>query len=198
MKAGEAIDDLQKALDDLIAKNEKTVSIDALKNYLSLLRKDAENSNEIDRIQHEKVQSQFVDASQRNIAAYNAKISISLEMFKSVILAGQTALKSSMIINGGAAAALLAFIGHALSSPSFDTPIKGIVFSLFIFCAGVLVSAIAAGTTYFSQALYNNEKPILIKIGSFVNFITISLVLSSYALFGYASYVAYKVFSQVV
>ena len=198
MKASEAIDDLQKALDDLIARNEKTVSIDALNNYLSLLRKDAENSHEIDRIQHEKEQSQFVDASQRNIAAYNAQISMSLEMFKSVIVTGQAALKSSMIINGGAALALLTFIGHALSSPSFNTPIKGIVSALLIFCAGVLGSGVAAGTTYLSQLSYSADKALWRKIGGVFHILTTCLVIIAYFLFGYASYTAYEFFCKVV
>jgi hypothetical protein len=40
-----------------------------------------------------------------------------LELFKSVIESGQTAIKSLIAINGGAAVALLAFLGNMLTKP---------------------------------------------------------------------------------
>jgi hypothetical protein len=44
-----------------------------------------------------------------NLAEYKASAEFSLEQLRSVIVAGQAALKSAILINGGAAVALLDF-----------------------------------------------------------------------------------------
>ena len=57
------------------------------------------------------------------LAQYNAEraaeLSFDIEMFKSVIIAGQAALKSAILINGGATVALLAFIGSQYCPVNF-------------------------------------------------------------------------------
>jgi hypothetical protein len=58
-----------------------------------------------------------------DLARYQAELQLSIEQrrgnhaaqlegFKSVITAGQNAIRSSFLLNGGAAVAILAFIGH--------------------------------------------------------------------------------------
>jgi primosomal replication protein N len=72
-----------------------------------------------------------------------------VEMFRSVILAGQNALRTAFLMNGGATVALLAFLGK-LSDRHQD---KIAVFSsaMVIFVAGVFAITIASGVTYLSQ-----------------------------------------------
>lgn len=70
-----------------------------------------------------------------------------LESFKQVITLGQSAVKSITLINGGAAVALLAFIGHLTSAATTKLQVFPFAESLRFFVAGVFFSALASGTT---------------------------------------------------
>jgi hypothetical protein len=75
-----------------------------------------------------------------------------VEMFRSVIQAGQNALRSAFLMNGGASVALLAFVGHLSSVAPKKVPM--LAPSLATFVGGVLVAALASGVTYLSQWFY--------------------------------------------
>lgn len=118
-----------------------------------------------------------------------------LEMLRSTIAIAQSALKSSLLINGAAAVALLAFIGNVWSSKEHIPTVLGVANAMGFFVSGVLTAAVAAGFAYLAQAGYGNE------FGHASRFIGVSGhalaaagVISSYVLFGYASYLAYHAF----
>ncbi|MGB8951973.1 MAG: hypothetical protein WCC06_04825 [Candidatus Aminicenantales bacterium] len=119
-----------------------------------------------------------------------------LEMSKSIISAGQAALKASMLINGGAAVALLAFFGNIWSKELLKDASISLVCSLTSFGIGILISAIAAGSTHLTQLFYgltfrtkeleekeNKKRKINLFLGHICNFITIALVIWSYIIF---------------
>ncbi|MBW4936170.1 hypothetical protein [Marinobacter sp. F4206] len=68
------------------------------------------------------------------------------EHFRSVISMAELALKSAILVNGGACIALLTFIGNVSSSGS-----KLIVFGLFAFASGVFLDAVATFLAYLTQ-----------------------------------------------
>ena len=72
-----------------------------------------------------------------------------LEMFRSVITSGQGAIKSSLLLNGGAAVALLAFIAH-LAELQRDK-VSEFASCLLLFAFGVLAIVVTSGCTYLSQ-----------------------------------------------
>src|SRR5205823_6150772 len=74
-----------------------------------------------------------------------------LEMFRSVITSGQNAIRSSFLLNGGAAVALLAFIGHLAQFKAERVP--EFAACLLPFAYGVLAIAVTSGFTYLSQWL---------------------------------------------
>ena len=115
-----------------------------------------------------------------------------LEMFRSVITSGQGAIKSSFLLNGGAAVALLAFIGHLAQ---FNA-IKVAIFapSMLPFALGVLAIAITAGFMYLSQWLYASTHPSARKAGFIFNILCILLGLSSYGLFAWGLLSTYRLF----
>lgn len=85
------------------------------------------------------------------------KNAANLEMFKSIIEAGQTAIKTGTVINGGAALGLLAFIGNlATKQPGQSVE----VFSnpLVFFMAGVASAGICSVFRYLSQAGYQKNE----------------------------------------
>ncbi len=102
-------------------------------------------------------------------------------MFRSVIGAGRFALQSSILVNGGAAVAILAFIGSPWALEAKPTMIPGLADSLGTLAFGVLATVVAAGMTYIGQALYSEERTQT--FGHVVTVLTIGLVLASYIAF---------------
>lgn len=74
----------------------------------------------------------------------------SLAGFNSANRAGREAMKASILINGGAAVALLAFLGH-LATVAKQT-IAGFTPPLLLYVGGLLFGTIGLGCAYFAQA----------------------------------------------
>lgn len=125
-----------------------------------------------------------------------------LEMFRSVITAGQNAMRTSLLLNGGAAVALLAFIGHLATCSSTGTcaglkpVIHGLSISLSMFALGALCATVLAGLTYLSQWFYaaGDAGNWQNKTGFVLNIGCILLGISSYGIFSYAVFHAVKIF----
>jgi hypothetical protein len=79
---------------------------------------------------------------------YPVQAAIELEVFKGANERGASAIKSSMIINGGSAVALLTLIGHLASIPNTHLHIKLITKALSFFVGGVWCALIATGLAY--------------------------------------------------
>ncbi len=187
MKAIDVLKEIRQALSQTRQQGHSTVSIDAMENYLILFEKDVENDSYDRSLNHEAELAKFKAENDRKIAYLNNQTANSLEMFRSVITAGQSALKSSMVINGGAAAALLAFTGKVWETQISELVAGSLTSSILVFCLGVLCAALAAGTTYLSQLAFASD---WVKVGHAVNCFNILAVLSSYGLFGFGSYMA--------
>lgn len=80
-------------------------------------------------------------------------------MFDSVIEAGQTALKGAMLINGGAATALLAVIAEAFKSKDGLLPslVPHLSLAWLCFVSGLGLAGLALGCRYFSQHAYSDN-----------------------------------------
>ena len=81
---------------------------------------------------------------------YRVQIDFDIEELKAVNAAGQSAIKSSMLVNGGGAVALLAFIGHLTTSSETAGTIPTFALSLTIFVLGVWLGGVSAGFTYLT------------------------------------------------
>jgi hypothetical protein len=81
---------------------------------------------------------------------------MSEEMFKSVLEAGQTAIKSSLLINGGAATALLAVLAEALKAPSSDLRplVPALAWSWLAFVLALGAAGSSSGARYVSQHFF--------------------------------------------
>ena len=90
---------------------------------------------------------------------YKAELSLwreeRIELFRASMITGQSALKYLMLINGGAAVAILAFIGNTSEhSRGFDFS-EALPFALIWFAGGVLLAALCSVATYLSQFCYS-------------------------------------------
>ena len=113
-------------------------------------------------------------------------------LFNAAIESGRNALKSGMIINGGASLSMLTFIGSISSSINAKITIHSLAIPLGFFVAGVLACALASGATYIAQSnFYLNPQK---RIGTWLNISAILLVLTSYSFFALGSYNAYQAF----
>lgn len=97
-----------------------------------------------------------------------------------------------MLINGGAAAALLAFIGNIWQKTLGQEAAASITTSIAYFAFGVLAAALGTATSYVTQYCYTEE---WLKTGRGFHIATVALVLGSYALYGLGSYEAYAGFT---
>ncbi|MFP1677193.1 hypothetical protein ACLD02_00785 [Alloalcanivorax sp. C16-2] len=117
-----------------------------------------------------------------------------LEQFKSVMQISAMALKSAMLINGGAAISLLTFLGNSQEHPgmSFFTC------ALKFYIAGVTLSALATGFSYLAQFRYLHEMkyPSVKSLGKHITRLTIATVLASYLVFIGGGLQASKGFEQ--
>ena len=191
MEAKEVIDDIRAALKPLKEQNKTVISVEALENYLSALEADAKSSDhKLNRDQNLTL-TNFKAENDRWIKEYEIQNSHALEMFRSVIASGQSALKASMLINGGAVIALLAFIGNTVKSPPMGNIQDLLAAPMWLFCLGILCSAVASGATYLTQFLYSAD---WMKTGYVFQILSILIVLASYVLFGVAAYDTTKSF----
>lgn len=117
------------------------------------------------------------------LAKYRIQADVLLENFRSVILSGQAALKSMFLINGGAAVAILALVGHLSTSEISAAKVDKFAGPLCLFAVGLVFTTTAAGFTYLAQRAYSkrgkgrrhgdrlNNMIVLLSIGSLLAFI---------------------------
>lgn len=177
-------------IEDIKAKGTAAIYCDNLIAYLS----EVENSPEIEPtpIEIERYKADLQNWIQANKLSSESN----LEMFRSVISSGQSAIKSSFLLNGGASVALLAFIGHLAQF----TPTKVAAFGncLLPFTFGVLAISVTSGLTYLTQWLYASASAEARKAGFRVNVFCILLGFASYAFFTWGIVATYRLFLTYV
>jgi hypothetical protein len=120
-----------------------------------------------------------------------------LEVYRQVNAVGQSALKSIMLINGGAAVALLAFLGNLVNSHA-NVALLPFANSMRGFVIGVFLSAVAFATTYLSQVCYSGDTTSHERFGKGLNFLTSLVSAASLVAFLWGSNAAYAGFVAFV
>lgn len=190
MSAKEFAGQLKQAIEDLKKNGTAAINCDNLIAYLEEVIKSPSPAVTQAEIEHYKAQLQlWVEAEKRNHAS-------DLEMFRSVIQAGQNAVKSSFLLNGGASVALLAFIGKLTEEQHSKIP--AFADSLTIFVTGAFAIALTSGLTYLSQWFYSEPEPWKQKTGFTLNMASIVLGLSSYGFFIWGMCIAHSNFLAFV
>jgi len=183
MESKEIIEAFREQLDQVEAQGNAQVQVSSLRAYLSALEKDANNSKEYRKQQHEGM-----------LAHYAAKNQHSIEMLKAVLEAGKSALHSLLIINGGAVVALLGVMSNLAGKPAGAVLAKYLALPLIQFGIGVLCGALGFAFRYFSQACYSMSVKENVKYetwGDRFRYLAIASALVGYVLFGFAITNAY-------
>lgn len=118
----------------------------------------------------------------------------SLENFKAVIAAGQNAIRSIILINGGASVAMLAFLGHLVRIGSPQVP--QFAGSLVAFVTGTLLGTLVAGSTYLAQFFFGYPDDRERRVGLVFNVLAVAIAILSYLTFFAGSYTAYQAFTD--
>jgi len=142
---GKIIEDVRSIKDD----GGESIDTEKLIDYLNDLKGNEQQS-------HEEMLEILKATHQLQIERFKLVANANFESFRSVNAAGANAAKSGMIINGGAAVALLAFVGNIWNkNPNVGT-ITEIAYGILFFCSGVFLAAFCTGITYIAQYCFSN------------------------------------------
>ena len=126
-------------------------------------------------------------------------LAFGVELLKGTIEAGQTALRSAIAINGGAAVAMLAFVGNAVTKWQTGGPLLskvGAAMLVFVLSAGF--GGTATGFRYLAQFGYSEaryagaKKERMLRCGRVANVVSILLGVASFAGFFAGGVLAYR------
>jgi hypothetical protein len=174
---------ISRDIKDLERKGRKSIEIEQLLELLEQKRK------------HIPSISQLAEFNNREKIAYaDREFTTNIELFKAVVETAKTALKTALLINGGACIALLAFISNLAAKADLLSRAAKFSNPMSYFAIGVLVAAVATGCAYMTQSSYAHfaNKRSSGKIVSAVHrlfdarggLISIILVIASYGFFG--------------
>jgi purine-cytosine permease-like protein len=108
-------------------------------------------------------------------------------MINATITFGGLALRSAILVNGGAAVACLTFLGNVKGDYSL------LANSLGLYVCGVLLAMMATGGAYICQAAYTLDKE---RLGDWLRIVCVILIFASYGMFGSGSFFAYDTFTH--
>jgi hypothetical protein len=188
MESRQVIESVKSQLAILKKEGHEAVSIEGLEAYLEDLSAQATSSKEIQL-------AQYNAQHQSNIEQYKESKAEWRELFKATIGHAQSAIKLQAIVNGGAAVALLAFIGKVWTPEFNDSPIAAYIpFALVLYCCGVGAAAVTQSLTYLSQHFFTYDGD---EVARIIRFFAQLTAFSSLVLFFVATYVAYLGFVRV-
>jgi len=169
------------------------ISAEAMLNYLESLKGDLDSTEDVEQKSFEVEIASFKAEHERNLAHYEAQQLHSIELFRSVIAYGQAALKSEILINGGAAVALLAFIGNIWTKGIQPEAVNFLTSGIAYFSFGVLAGALGTVGSYFTQYCYSES---FLKAGVVFHFLTVLIVLGVFVLFSLGAFDSYQAFVE--
>lgn len=186
MKATDLAEQLKEEIQGLAAQGQESIKIETLLNGLDKFLTSPEDKDE--EFQIEKLKAYL----QTQVEVEKYTHSANLEMFKSVIQTGQSAIKANMLLNGGAAVALLAFIGKLADVNPTCIPLFALPLTVFV--SGAFLATMVSGLTYLTQVIFSEDGKWRDRIGNTLQGLSILSGLGSLILFGYGTHIAYKAF----
>ncbi|MFN3506217.1 MAG: hypothetical protein ACK4ZU_01990 [Allorhizobium sp.] len=108
------------------------------------------NENESEEFQKWKLNHEEALAAH---AAHRADLA---QMFSSALSFGLEAMRTAVLVNGGAVVAMLAFIGATYNAPSDEVASvrSALLTPAFLFALGAIAAGSASGFAYFAQSLF--------------------------------------------
>jgi len=177
---------LRAEIEELKGQGVAAVFVDNLINYLTSVEQSPEQNPGPAELERYKAELNHDVETMKHRNAAN------LENFKAVIAAGQNAIRSMILINGGASVAMLAFIGHLARIGSASVPT--FANCLLPFVGGTLLGGLVSGGTYLAQFFFGGSTERSHQIGGYINTAVIVLGLLSFVAFGIGAWWTYEAF----
>ncbi|MRF40154.1 hypothetical protein GIJ78_06380 [Escherichia coli] len=194
MVTSDAISILRTQVDAAKQNGLSEVSLDSLCKLIDLIeQEDQTTPTGVEHAQAalEKFKSDLSDWQASNQRDHESN----LEMLRATIGTSHLAIKSALLINGGAAVAFLAFLGNAWSRFPGLAAKSLLACSLGYFTWGVLCTGIGACVAYVCQAAMSGEfGEFSQKIGEALRWVAVILVVGSFVLFYFGCSTAIKAF----
>ena len=149
-----AFQHLRRFLDNAKASGTNVVNIEDVEQFLDI--EETVSSFEIKKLELEHQRQ--MDYQQSIDRALSQSLS---ENFKSIITMGQNALKSIIMINGGASVAFIAFLNnnlsHFLSDAVLSAVYSSLWYALIAFGLGTFLASVGYGLAYLTQQQYYKD-----------------------------------------
>ncbi|WP_027938021.1 hypothetical protein [Anaeroarcus burkinensis] len=144
--------DFQNQGNDIVKIDNVLVYLDGLSKDIANNVQDVETQRLLAKLSHERDMEYYKAVHQAKMADINRLQEDQRLLTKYSIELGQNTLRYAVLINGGAAVAMLAFIGNIASRCQ---SVSGyLAWGAIWFSLGVLASALSSGSGYFSQCYY--------------------------------------------
>lgn len=177
-------DAMRHGLNDAKSRGVEIVSIDDVlihvDNLENAIAQDSQNTRNSMEDANKRSWEKYLEEYRAYLSARN---DANMKMFESVISAGQNATRILLTMNGGAAIAVLAFLGHLASInssmlPAFATPLQ-------LFAIGVALVGALAALTYLTQLAFSSALKWVLWLGIGLQVMTILCGLASIVVFVY-------------
>ena len=134
MTSSELLELIKKDVSDVKQQGSETIPVDNLLHYLSEI--DVTEQPEANALTLEGIKHQ----NSTQLEIMKIENSFQIESFKAAISIGANACRTFLIMNGGAAIALLAFLGNIWNKNSSAEAASAIASALYLFCGGVVLA----------------------------------------------------------
>ncbi|HHL8239473.1 TPA: hypothetical protein ACQ84Q_002498 [Klebsiella pneumoniae] len=190
MTSSELLELFKKDVSDVKQQGSETIPVDNLLHYLTEI--DVTEQPEANALTLEGIKHQ----NSTQLEIMKIENSFQIESFKAAISIGANACRTFLIMNGGAAIALLAFLGNIWNKNSSAEAASAIASALYLFCGGVVLAGLCSGLSYFSQCCfassYLGTKRFYLWLGHTINAVACMCGAGSIFIFAYGSYCAYQ------
>jgi len=180
MEPNEAVGIVEGWLTDVQNSGATTVAIAVLQRDLARLKQEVGASVEDYKLNH-----------QGRIAEFQAQALRRSDLTRGLLDSGREALNALVLVNGGAAVALLGVLGAIVGRPSAAANSEQLALPLLLFGLGVLLGVVGFGMRYISWAALDAAKN---RLAIATTWIAAILVVVGYVSYGFGVYQAYAHF----
>ncbi|MFQ5673262.1 MAG: hypothetical protein ACE5G9_09215 [Nitrospinales bacterium] len=197
LRAIQAFEYIRNSVNNLRSSNDEVIDTKTLKEFInSIYDQISSEERTTPNLTPEQQRDYYNAQNQFTLAQYNHQYRrdwMIASIKASVDLAG-IAIKSALLINGGATVAILAFLGNFLSKDAQKTVVLNALASpLGYFSLGVVTAAIGSGLAYCSQRSYLEEWN---KAGICFNLLAVIFIVATYGAFIFGACDTYSIFKN--
>jgi hypothetical protein len=191
MNVREFASHLRQLVVEVKEKGSEAVNSDSLITYLDNVIDADPSEPSVTELEKYKTQLQL------HTEEYRARVETDREAFKAVIQAGQNALRTAFLLNGGSSVALLAVIGKFVTVEHSLEYVPALANSLILFVIGTFLIAFSSAVTYMSQWFHAGDAAKYCEVGLGLNIAAIMIGLSSFGFFLWGMLRAYQAFTAI-